>query len=65
MAAIGAFAAKVHPYEPGIAMQWLETLPQGSDRSKTLEAIHRGMQENKNYEKAAVEAFAREHGLSN
>lgn len=63
-AAIGAFAAKVHPYEPGIAMQWLETLPQGSDRSKALEAIYRGMQENQNYGKEAVEAFAREHGFS-
>jgi hypothetical protein len=39
-------------------MQWLETLPQGSDRNKVPEAIHRGMQENKNYEKEAVEAFA-------
>jgi hypothetical protein len=63
-AAVGAFAAKVHPYEPEIAMQWLETLPRGSDRSKALEAIHRGMQENKNYEKEAVEGFAREHGIS-
>lgn len=45
-------------------MQWLETLPQGSDRSKALEAILRGMQENKNYEKEAVEAFARQHGFS-
>jgi hypothetical protein len=63
-AAVSAFAAKVHPYEPEIAMQWLETLPQGSDRNKALEAIHRGMQEHKNYEKEAVEAFAREHGFS-
>jgi hypothetical protein len=63
-AAVGAFAAKVHPFEPEIAMQWLKTLPQGPDRSKALEAIHRGMQENQSYEKAAVEAFAREHGFS-
>jgi hypothetical protein len=63
-AAVGAFAAKVHPFEPGIAMQWLETLPHGPDRNKALEAIHRGMQENKDYEKEAVDAFAREHGFS-
>jgi hypothetical protein len=63
-AAVGAFAAKVHPFEPEIAMQWLETLPPGSDRNKALEAIHRGMQENQNYEKEAVEAFSREHGFS-
>ncbi len=62
--AVGAFAAKVHPYEPVFAMQWLETLPQGSDRNKALEAIHRGMQENKNYEKEAVDAFVREPGFS-
>jgi hypothetical protein len=63
-AAVGAFAAKVHPFEPEIAVQWLETLPQGPDRNKALEAIYRGMQENKNYEKEAVDAFAREHGFS-
>jgi hypothetical protein len=63
-AAVGAFAAKVHPFEPEIAMQWLETLPQGPDRNKALEVIYRGMQENKNYEKEAVDAFAREHGFS-
>lgn len=61
---MGFFIAKVHPFEPETAMQWLETLPQGSDRSKALEAIYRGMQESQNYEKAAVEAFAREHGFS-
>lgn len=61
---MGFFIAKVHPYEPETAMKWLETLPQGSDRSKALEAIYRGMQENQNYGKEAVEAFAREHGLS-
>jgi hypothetical protein len=63
-AAVGAFAAKVHPYQPQIAMQWLEILPQGSDRNKALEAIHRGMRENTNYDKEAVDAFAREHGFS-
>jgi hypothetical protein len=63
-AAVGAFAAKVHPFEPEIAMQWLETLPQGPDRNKALEVIYRGMQENKNYEKETVDAFAREHGFS-
>ncbi len=63
-AAVGAFAAKVHPFEPEIAMQWLETLPRGPDRNKALQAIHRGMRENRSYEKGAVDAFAREHGFS-
>ncbi|HSP43800.1 MAG TPA: hypothetical protein VLO11_13080 [Luteolibacter sp.] len=62
-AAVSAYAAKVHPYEPEIAMQWLQTLPPGDDRSKALERMHRAMPRNSDTEKAAAEAFAREHGL--
>jgi hypothetical protein len=32
-------------------MQWLETLPQGSDRNKALAAIHQGIQESRNHGK--------------
>jgi hypothetical protein len=28
-AVASAFAAKVHPYDPAVAMQWIQTLPQG------------------------------------
>jgi hypothetical protein len=46
-------------------MQWIETLPQGPDRSKALQSIYQGMQKNGNYEydREIVEAFAREHGF--
>ncbi|MCU0752796.1 MAG: hypothetical protein MUC40_07195 [Akkermansiaceae bacterium] len=62
-AAVSAYAAKVHPYEPEIAMQWLQTLPPGPDRSKALEAMHRAMPRKTDAEKAAAKAFAREQGL--
>jgi hypothetical protein len=61
--AASAYATKVYPYEPEIAMQWLQTLPPGSDRNKTLENIHEAMPRVSEAEKAAAEAFALEHGL--
>jgi hypothetical protein len=64
-AVASAFAAKVHPYDPGVAMQWIQTLPQGPDRTRALQNIYQGMQKNENsvYAREAVDAFAREHGL--
>jgi hypothetical protein len=38
-AVVSAYAAKAYPYDPENAMKWIETLPQGPDRSKALEAI--------------------------
>ena len=64
-AVASAYAARTYPYDPEGAMQWIETLPQGPDRSKALQSIYQGMQKNGNYEydREIVEAFAREHGL--
>jgi hypothetical protein len=64
IAVAGAYAAKSYPYDPENAMKWVQTIPQGPDRTKALVAIYRGMQDNENYEKEAVDAFAREHGFS-
>jgi Skp family chaperone for outer membrane proteins len=53
-------AAKTYPYDPVNAMKWVETLPQGPDRTKTLEAIYQGMPKDSD----AAKAFAREKGLT-
>ncbi|OYV05959.1 MAG: hypothetical protein CFE26_08860 [Verrucomicrobiales bacterium VVV1] len=62
-AVASAYAAKVHPCDPEGAMKWIQTLPQGPDRNKALEAIYQGIRKDGNYDREAVEAFAREHGL--
>jgi hypothetical protein len=62
-AVASAYAAKTYPYDPENAMKWIQTLPQGADRNKALEAIYQGIRKNENYDREAVEAFAREHGL--
>jgi hypothetical protein len=62
-AVTSAYAAKVYPYDPEVAMQWMQSLPQGPDRTKALQAIYQGMQKNENYDSEVVKAFAREHGL--
>jgi hypothetical protein len=58
-AVASAYAAKVYPYDPVGAMKWVETLPQGPDRSKALEAIYQGMPKGSE----AANAFAIEFGL--
>ena len=55
----GAYAAKTYPYDPENAMKWIETLPQGPDRTKALETIYRNMPEGSD----EAEAFASEFGL--
>lgn len=62
-AVAGAYAAKAYPYDPESAMKWIETLPQGPDRTKALESIYQTIQKDENYDQKAVEAFAREHGF--
>jgi hypothetical protein len=64
-AVASAYAAKAYPYDPENAMKWVQTLPQGPDRSKALQTIYQGMQKSKtfDYDREVVEAFAREHGL--
>jgi hypothetical protein len=60
-----AYATRTYPYDPEGAMQWIETLPQGPDRTKALKTIYESMQKNENndYDREVVEAFASEHGL--
>jgi hypothetical protein len=64
-AVASAYAAKTYPYDPEASMKWIQTLPQGPDRTKALETIYQGMQENEkyDYDREVVDAFAREHGL--
>lgn len=58
-AVAGAYAAMAYPYDPEGAIQWIETLPQGPDRSKALETIYQSMAQDSD----TARAFAREHGL--
>jgi hypothetical protein len=58
-AAVSAYAAKAYPYDPEGAMQWIQTLPQGSDRAKALETIYQGMPQ----DSEAAQAFANDNGL--
>jgi hypothetical protein len=58
-AAVSAYAAKAYPYDPEGAMQWIQTLPHGPDRTKALETIYQGMPQ----ESEAAQAFASDNGL--
>jgi hypothetical protein len=58
-AVAGAYAAKTYPYDPETAKQWLQTLPQGPDRSKALETIYQNMPKDSD----EAQTFAREYGL--
>lgn len=60
-AVASAYAAKIYPYAQETAMLWLQTLPQGPDRTKALQAIYRGMPKDSD----AARAFAIQHGLAN
>jgi hypothetical protein len=58
-AVAGAYAAKAYPYDPENAMKWIQTLPQGTDRTKALETIYRDLPQGSDEAKA----FASENGL--
>jgi hypothetical protein len=58
-AAASAYAAKAYPYDPENAMKWIQTLPQGPDRTKALQTIYQGMPKGS----AEAKAFASENGL--
>jgi hypothetical protein len=59
-AVASAYAAKTYPYDPVNAMKWVQTLPQGPDRTKALQSIYQGMPKDSD----AANAFARENGLT-
>jgi hypothetical protein len=58
-AVASAYAAKTYPYDPENAMKWIQTLPQGPDRTKALEAIYQDLPQGSDEAKA----FASENGL--
>ncbi len=58
-AVASAYAAKTYPYDPVNAMKWVDTLPQGPERTKALETIYQGMPKDSD----AAKAFASEYGL--
>jgi hypothetical protein len=59
-AVASAYAAKTYPYDPVNARKWVDTIPQGPERTKALEAIYQGMPKDSD----AAKAFASEYGLS-
>lgn len=61
---VAAFATTVAEYDPQIATQWALTMPPGVKRKETLKEIHKHWPQDDAASKAAREAFAREHGLS-
>lgn len=62
-AVASAYAAKTYPYDPENAMKWIQTIPPGPERTKALETIYQGIRKDGDYDREAVEAFARELGL--
>jgi hypothetical protein len=58
-AVASAYAAKTYPYDPEVAMQWIQTLPRGPERTKALQTIYQGIPKDND----AAKVFAREHGL--
>jgi hypothetical protein len=58
-AVAGAYAAKTYPYAAENAMKWIETLPQGPDRTRALQTIYQEMPKDGD----AAEAFASQYGL--
>jgi hypothetical protein len=55
-----ASAGKTYPYDPENAMKWVQTIPQGPDRTKALQTIYQNMPKDSD----AAKAFARENGLT-
>ena len=58
-AVAGAYAAKTYAYDPENAMQWIQTIPQGADRTKELETIYQNMPKDSD----EAQAFSSQYGL--
>ena len=58
-AVASAYAAKTYPYDPEGAMKWIQTLPQGTDRTKALQTIYQSIPRDSD----AAKEFASEYGL--
>jgi hypothetical protein len=59
-AAVSTYAGTVAEYEPKVAVQWADTLPEGEQRRRTYETILENWPKS---DSAAAEAFAAKHGL--
>ncbi len=59
-ASVATYAETVAEYEPQVAVQWALTLPEGTERKTTLEAIYQNWP--KSDAKAAAE-FAKQYGI--
>ena len=59
-AAVSTYAGTVAEYEPKVAVQWADTLPEGEQRRRTYETI---LENWPKIDSAAAEAFAAKHGL--
>ncbi|MES2659850.1 MAG: hypothetical protein V4689_14620 [Verrucomicrobiota bacterium] len=59
-ASVATYAETVAEYEPQVAVQWALTLPEGTERRTTLEAIYQNWPKS---DAAAAEAFAKEYEL--
>ena len=61
--AISAYAATVASKDPESAVRWALTLPEGKDRTETLEQIHNKWPRDTEAQSQAAEDFARQHGI--
>ncbi|RYD60820.1 MAG: hypothetical protein EOP83_18515 [Verrucomicrobiaceae bacterium] len=59
--AIAGYVTAVAEYEPEIAARWAITLPDGKERTESLQWVHQNWPEE---EAAARDAFAKEHGFT-
>jgi hypothetical protein len=59
-AAVSTYAAVVAEYDPQTAVQWALTLPEGSGRDDTMEAIYQNWPKK---DAAAAQEFAKKHGI--
>jgi len=53
-------AAKTYPYDPVNARKWIQTLPQGTDRTKALLNIYQRIPRDSD----AAKEFASEYGIT-
>jgi hypothetical protein len=61
LAAVSTYAGTVAGYEPQVAVQWADTLPEGEQRQDTYQTILDNWPKS---DSAAAKAFAAKHGLT-
>lgn len=58
-----AYAERVFPYDRDTALQWVETVPAGAEREKSVARIYDIWPKESDSDKAAAKAFADRYGL--